>query len=109
MRWLAFYWLPGTDRPDLLRDEDWQRVEWALSVNPQAGPIISGSGGARKLRIGLAGRGNRGGARTIYVYLPRLERVYFLATYGKNERADLTPTERASLREIIEQLQREGG
>ena len=60
MEWLTFVYFPHAIRDDLLGDEDWQRVEWELLQNPAAGAVIQGTGGARKLRIRLPGRGKRG-------------------------------------------------
>lgn len=105
---LGFVWIPGAERDDLLTDDDWQRVEIELLANPQAGQVIRGLGGARTLRIRLAGRGKSGGARTIYLYLVRAAKVYFLLTYAKNEQEDLSSSDRAALRTIIAQLREEG-
>ena len=80
-----------------------------MIANPQAGQVIRSLGGARKLRIRLSGRGKSGGARTIYIYLVRAERISFLLTHAKNERVALTSAQRASVRAIVEQLRREGG
>jgi hypothetical protein len=52
---------------DVLNDEEWQVVENALLDNPEAGDLVAGTGGVRKLRVAFAGRGKRGSARTIYV------------------------------------------
>ena len=65
-----------------LGEEDQKHLEEALLNNPQAGDVIEGTGGARKMRIQLEGRGKSGGGRIIYVdvfekeklYLPRLRK-----------------------------------
>ena len=51
---------------DYLPDPDYAQLQNALVVNPEAGNVIPGSGGVRKLRWRAAGRGKRGGYRVIY-------------------------------------------
>jgi hypothetical protein len=106
---LTFVYFAHAIRDDLLTDEDWQRIEWQLIANPQAGSTIAGTGGARKLRVRLAGPCRRGGARTIYVYLAGRERIYFLATYAKNEQEDLSLADKKAIARLIERLRQEQG
>ena len=108
MKWLTFVYFANAIREDLLTDEDWQRVELELLRNPQAGAVIAGTGGARKLRVRLTGRGKRGGARTVYVYLVAREKVYFLLTYAKNEQADLSADDKRVVRQLVEHLEAAG-
>jgi len=51
---------------EYLSDDDYAKLQQALLADPEAGAIIPGSGGVRKLRWGIAGRGQRGGIRVIY-------------------------------------------
>ena len=46
---------------DVLSDEEYAKLQAALIKDPEAGDLISGSGGVRKLRWSVAGRGKRGG------------------------------------------------
>ena len=75
-----------------------------LASNPTAGVVIRGTGGLRKMRVGLAGRGKRGGARVIYFFHSERMPLYLLAVFAKNERADLTASERAHLKHVVEAL-----
>ena len=59
--------------------------------------VNPGSGGIRKLRFGFGGRGKRGGARVIYLFGGDDVPVFLLAVFAKNDKADLTPAERATL------------
>ena len=68
------------------------------------GDLIPGTGGVRKLRWGVEGRGKRGGARIIYYFHSDRMPLYLLAVFTKNERADLSPSERATLRSLVDQL-----
>ena len=66
--------------------------------------MIPGSGGARKLRWAAKGRGKRGGARIIYLYVVIAARIYLLRCYAKNVRTDLTVDEKKKLRQIAAHL-----
>lgn len=75
-----------------------------LAGRPGAGDVIPGAGGARKLRWAARGKGKRGGARIIYVYVVISARIYLLRCYVKNVRTDLTPQEKKELRQIAAHL-----
>ncbi|HLK62381.1 MAG TPA: type II toxin-antitoxin system RelE/ParE family toxin [Bryobacteraceae bacterium] len=75
-----------------------------LGANPEAGEIIPETGGVRKIRWALAGRGKRGGARVIYYYHDGRLPVFLLAAYGKNEKANLSMAERNAMRRLIPPL-----
>jgi len=62
--------------------------------NPEAGDIIPGTGGVRKLRWGRAGSGKRGGARVIYFYGQVDRPVYLLLAYAKAKAEDMTADEK---------------
>jgi mRNA-degrading endonuclease RelE of RelBE toxin-antitoxin system len=69
---------------DYLSDEEYAALQLALMRDPEAGPVIPGSGGVRKLRWAAAGRGKRGGYRVIY-YVRRANGVIWMLTmYPKN-------------------------
>src|ERR1035437_895143 len=75
-----------------------------LIDHPDAGDVIPGAGGARKLRWAAKGKGKRGGARIIYLYLVIGERIYLLRCYSKNVKTDLTADEKKELRQIAAHL-----
>lgn len=86
----------------LLSDEEYRLLQSQLIQKPDAGKIIQGSGGLRKLRWSAGGRGKRGGIRVVYYWLVLREVVLLLFAYSKNEQDDLTPEQLKQLKKIIE-------
>lgn len=69
---------------EYLSDEEYAELQWFLSQFPDAGVVVPASGGVRKLRWGVAGRGKRGGIRVIYYVQRKREEIWLLTLYGKN-------------------------
>jgi hypothetical protein len=88
---------------ECLDDEAYRSLQLALLLRPEAGRVIRGSGGLRKLRWSLEGKGKRGGCRIIYYWDEPSETYYMLYAYSKSERDDLT----ASQLRILSRLVRE--
>lgn len=84
---LEFIYTPlfETTAADLLDDEALRHIELTLLAEPRAGAVVAGTGGIRKLRVPLPGRGKRGGARLVYLYIE----VRGLSTFS-------SPTQRMS-------------
>ena len=91
---------------DYLPDRSFAEVQQELMENPDAGDVMPGCGGLRKFRVPDSRRrkGKRGGARIIYLYIPRARRFYLLDIYSKDEKADLAPNEKKYLRQLAENL-----
>lgn len=93
---------------DLGLGDDELRVLQSLLINdPESGDVIQGTGGARKIRIPMEGRGKSGGGRVIYVDVVVRERIYLLLAYPKNVQADLTPEQKKLVRKIIQTIKEE--
>jgi hypothetical protein len=75
-----------------------------LASNPEAGRLIRGTGGARKLLWAVAGRGKRGGARAIYYYHNASIPLFVLDIYAKNERSALSEADKRSLKRVLAQI-----
>jgi hypothetical protein len=86
----------------LLSDEEYSQLQIALSAHPDMGVIIPHSGGLRKVRWSMIGRGKRGGVRAIYYWVVANDKILMLFMYPKNEKDDLTPQQLKVLREIVE-------
>ncbi len=92
----------------LLSEAKRKEMEAAVLANPRRAPVISGTGGIRKLRWTGSGRGKRGGIRTIYFYHAGPEAVYMLTAYAKADRDDLTPEDRKALSRLVATIKKEG-
>lgn len=87
----------------LLRDDEYKGLQERLVINPLAGAVIRGSGGLRKVRWAVAGRGKSGGIRVIYYYVASGDRIFMLAAYSKGAKEDLTDKEVAALRKLVKE------
>ena len=92
-----------------LSDEDRRKLENEIADNPSVGTPIRGTGGLRKMRFALEGRGKRGGSRVLYVDFVIYERIYLVYAYPKNEKEDITSEEREAFRKIIEKAKHDLG
>ncbi len=88
----------------LMTVEDREGLIDYLAKDPTAGDLIQGTGGVRKLRWGLEGRGKRGGARIIYFFHNADVPLFALTAFAKNERADLSQEERNAFRKLTKLL-----
>jgi mRNA-degrading endonuclease RelE of RelBE toxin-antitoxin system len=86
----------------LLTDEEYAELQADLVRRPDAGVIIPGSRGLRKLRWGLAGRGKRGGSRVIYYWAVGQDQILLLLIYPKNVQDDLTVEQVRALCKVVE-------
>lgn len=89
---------------ELIGTDGIEAVAVYLIDHPDAGDVIPGSGGVRKLRWAAKGKGKRGGARIIYLYVVVAARIYLIRCYAKNVKTDLTADEKKELRQIAAYL-----
>ena len=89
------------DAKPLMSDSEREELVALVGANPEAGEIIPETGGVRKIRRALAGRGKRGGARVIYYYHNERLPLFLLAVYGKNEKANLSQAERNAMKRLV--------
>ena len=84
----------------LLTDEDYAALQRHLVSQPDAGAVIAGTGGLRKIRWTTAGRGKRGDTRVIYYHAVAQAQIRMILIYRKGIKDNLTPKEKAVLRKI---------
>ena len=87
----------------LLDQESYRLLQLRLVAEPEAGDVIRGTGGLRKIRWEAAGRGKRGGARIIYYWAREDGEVLLLLIYSKTQQDDLTPKQKALLKKLIQE------
>jgi hypothetical protein len=88
---------------ELLNNETYAAFQRYLALNPQAGDLIRGTGGLRKVRWSIPGRGKSGGVRVIYFYVAADAQVRLLVIYRKGVKDDLSAAEKKTLRKLIEE------
>ena len=86
----------------LMPDDEYRLLQNHLTEFPEAGDLIKGSGGLRKIRWKLEGRGKRGGVRVIYYWAVTDDQIFMLFAYAKNEQEDLTKDQLSVLKKLVE-------
>ena len=84
-------------------DDAFLRLQQLLMLNPEAGALIPGTGGLRKLRFAdeRRGKGKRGGLRVIYYWWDAGLQFWLFTIYDKDEKPDLTKAQRETLKQMI--------
>jgi hypothetical protein len=85
----------------LTDDDSYRRLQIALMLRPEQGPVIPGSSGLRKVRWAGRGVGKRGGLRIIYYWSRTEAAFYMLYAYAKAAQGDLTPTQTRALGRLV--------
>jgi len=88
----------------LMSDDERALLVDYLAHNPMAGDLVQGTGGIRKVRWALDGRGKRGGARVIYFYHDADMPLFALTAYAKNDQADLSQQDKNDFRQLTTML-----
>jgi hypothetical protein len=86
---------------ELLNEAERKSVIDYLAAYPRAGDLMEGTGGIRKLRWARGGKGKSGGVRVIYYYHDQRIPLYLLTVFGKNEKSNLTKSERNGLAKLV--------
>jgi hypothetical protein len=88
----------------LFTDEERKEIIDTFAANPEMGDLIPGTGGFRKIRVARRGSGKRGGARVIYFLRNANLPLYLVQVYAKNEKENLSKTERNNLARLAETI-----
>ena len=93
------------NRSNYLTDEAYRALQNEMLKDPEAGDVITGTGGLRKVRYGDAtrGKGKRGGLRIIYYWWNPKKQFWLFTIYDKDELSDLSPKEKAILKTLLKQ------
>jgi mRNA-degrading endonuclease RelE of RelBE toxin-antitoxin system len=87
----------------LLDEESYRLLQLRLVRDPEAGALIRGTGGLRKIRWQGSGRGKRGGVRAIYYWATADGQILMLLMYPKNERDDLSADQKKVLSALVKE------
>ena len=90
-----------------LSDDDLRELQEYLNIAPEAGKIITNTGGVRKLRWALNGKGKSGGVRILYVDFLFYEKIYLLMVYTKNKKENITAKEKQIIKKKVDELKNE--
>jgi len=90
--------------PKYLSDDEYRVFQGYLLLNPEAGDLVRGSGGVRKVRWAPDGKGKRGGIRIMYFWKKSENEIWLLTLYSKNEKATI-PSH--ILKKIAEEIENE--
>lgn len=85
----------------ILSDDEYRLLQNQLVANPPRGNLIPGSGGLRKMRWYVSGRGKRGGLRVIYYWSAATDVILLLFVYPKTVQEDLTREQLKALKKVI--------
>ena len=91
----------------LFSDDEYKEFQAYMLTDPEAGAVIVGTAGCRKVRWSRPGTGKSSGVRAIYYYYNEVERLYMLLIYPKSEKDSLTGTEKNMLRSVVESFKEE--
>ncbi len=91
-------------RNDYLDDELFRSFQLELLKNPEAGDLLEGTGGLRKVRFSdqRRGKGKRSGLRVIYYWWSGFDQFWLFTVYSKNEQDDLTPAQKKLFRQTLD-------
>jgi mRNA-degrading endonuclease RelE of RelBE toxin-antitoxin system len=89
----------------VLSTESREELIGFLAFNPEAGDVIPGTGGVRKVRWAVAGRGKRGGLRVIYYFHSERMPLFLLMAYAKSKKTDLSGAEQTTLQKVAHAIQ----
>lgn len=89
---------------DVFTDAEREDAVNMIAADPTCGEVMQGTGGVRKVRVALPGRGKRGGARVIYFDHDDGMPLYLLAVFSKNEKDNLSKAERNALKTVTGQI-----
>ena len=88
-----------------LSDDDLRRLKEELLSDPKVGAVMKGTGGVRKMRFAFEQRGKSGSVRVIYVDFEVYEKIFLITAYPKNVKDNLTDSERAEIKQMIQALE----
>jgi hypothetical protein len=90
-----------------LTDDDLKELQEHLNIYPETGKMIKKTGGVRKMRWAVKGKGKSGGIRVLYIDFISYEKIYLLMVYPKSKKENITDNEKKVIRKLVEELKNE--
>jgi len=90
-----------------LDDDDLLALQIILLKDPESGPVMSGTGGIRKVRFPLEHRGKSGSVRVCYTDFAEYEVIYLITAFTKDEQSNLSSEEKRVLKKLVKSLKEE--
>lgn len=87
-----------------LTDNELSEMENFLMENPDAGNVMKGTGGLKKLRWALPNRGKSGSIRVLYIDFLFDKTIFMIDLFAKDEKDNISPAERNSIKQIIKKI-----
>ena len=88
-----------------LNEADLQALQEEILLNPKVGNVLRTTGGIRKMRFAFKNKGKSGSVRVIYIDFEIYEKIYLITAYAKNEKENLTDSERNELKTLVKVLE----
>ena len=88
----------------LFSEEERADIVALVSVDPECGDVIRGTGGFRKVRVARKGMGKSGGARVVYIWRNEKFPLFLITVFPKNERENLSMAERNALKKRADSI-----
>lgn len=88
----------------VFEDDEYRELQAELAADPKSGDVIPSLGGLRKMRWAAKGKGKRGGARIIYLHLPKADTIYLFYLFTKGDITDLTPDQKKQVVKLVTEI-----
>jgi hypothetical protein len=110
-KWVTFIEQPVFTRLllEVVEDDAYRRFQNELAANPEKGPVVKGSGGLRKARMALPGRGKSGGARVLYLWFPSRQTIVFYLVYTKGEMENIPAAQMKAIKYEVQRIKKAFG
>ena len=86
----------------LMSNDQYRELQHAIIQRPDTGALIKDSGGLRKIRWKIEGKGKSGGVRIIYYSMVSKDQIYMIYAYPKNKQENLTPEQITALKKVVQ-------
>ena len=94
---------------ELTDDDVYRQFQNELAAAPEKWPMVKGSGGLRKARMALPGRGKSGGARILYLWFPRHETIVFYLIYSKGDLENVAADQMKAIKHEVQRIKKAFG